>query len=364
MQREELDELLNNITEGKASDQEIRLFNRYYRAFQAEESKWDTLEMGDQQAIHDELKQSILKHIKPSKVIPFWKRPLPIAAAVAAMLLISVGLFFTNADDRDHILAGKNTAVLTLSNGKTIPLSESKSGLVIDASKISYDDGTSISTPAVLDSSSTAQLTISTPRGGTYEVVLTDGTHVWLNAESKLEFPAQFSGKQRMVSLTGEGYFEVAANKERPFKVRSGKQAVEVLGTHFNINAYEDEDAIKTTLLEGAVVVRSDSGVEFLKAGDQAVNTRGQIAVAKVNVSIPVAWKNKQFLFERENIHTIMRMIERWYNVEVSYSGEIPEETFSGGVSRFDKLSEVLKSLESTGRLKFKVTGRTVNVSM
>jgi len=364
MQKEGLRELLKNITEGKASDQEIRLFNRYYRAYQDEDSEWDSVEMGAQHEVHDELKRSILQRIKPVKVVPFWRKPLPVAAAVAAVLLISSALFFTRGDDRDQILAGKNTAILTLSNGKTIPLSETKNGLVIDASKISYNDGTSVAAYVGSDSMSTAGLKISTPRGGTYEVILADGTHVWLNAASKLEFPAQFSGKQRLVSLTGEGYFEVASNKQKPFKVLSGGQAVEVLGTHFNINAYEDERAIKTTLLEGSVVVSSDSGYELLKPGEQAVNANKHISVSKVNVSIPVAWKNKQFLFERESIQSIMRMVERWYDVEVSYSAEIPEETFSGGVSRFDKLSEVLKSLESTGKVKFEVKGRTVHVSM
>ncbi len=365
MQKEELRELLRNIIEGKASDQEIRLFNRYYKAYQDEDSDWNSDEMGEEQQVHDELKQSILNRIRPVKVVPLWKRPLPVAAAVAATLLICSILFFTKSDDRDHILAGRNTAVLTLGNGKTIPLNENKNGLVIEASKIRYNDGTSVSAHVVgSDTASTALLKISTPRGGTYEVILADGTHVWLNAASKLEFPAQFSGKQRLVSLTGEGYFEVAANKEKPFKVLSGGQAVEVLGTHFDINAYEDEQAIKTTLLEGTIVVSSESGYEILKPGDQAINTNNRISVSKVNVNIPVAWKNKQFLFERENIRSIMRMVERWYNVDVSYSGEISEETFSGGVSRFDKLSEVLKSLESTGKVRFEVKDRTVHVSM
>ena len=295
--------------------------------------------------------------------IGYWKW----IAGAAAMVLIAGSVIFMNAgDDRKSVMAGKAMATLTLKNGRTVVLDENKKGLVIDASKLTYDDGTSISADletAVGDNKRT-MLSVQTPRGGTYEVILRDGTHVWLNADSKLEFPDEFAASERQVKLSGEGYFEVAHDKNAPFKVISRTQEIAVLGTHFNLDAYEDEKIVRTTLLEGSVKVSNKSGEKFLRPGYQAANDGNQLTVAKTDVKTAVAWKNKQFLFERENIKAIMKKVERWYDVEVVYTGKISEETFSGGVSRFDNLSEILHSLESTGNVSFKVKDRTVYVSM
>ncbi|TKC04390.1 FecR family protein [Pedobacter frigoris] len=292
----------------------------------------------------------------------YWKW---IAAAAAIIMVVGSVSLLNSTDDRIHVEAGKNTATLTLPNGKAIALSDAKSGLVIDAGKLTYDDGSSVSDAAVglNEDNEAAMLSISTPKGGTYEIVLRDGTHVWLNADSKLEFPAKFLSSGRVVKLSGEGYFEVAKNKQAPFRVLTKVQEIEVLGTHFNVDAYDNEKSVKTTLLEGLVKVSANGVDKLLDPGFQSVNTGNRISIAKVDVNAAIAWKNKQFVFESENIKSIMRKVERWYNVEVIYTDEVSEETFSGGVSRFDNLSEVLKSLESTGNVSFKVKGRIVYVS-
>nr|WP_121271282.1 FecR family protein [Pedobacter schmidteae] len=308
--------------------------------------------------------------------------------SVAATLLLIIGLVFYNKrsalfDNRQQqvilandIAPGKNTATLTLADGKVIPLSDAKTGVVIDASKLSYNDGTAIST-SVQDQGKAGSLlnAIATPRGGQYHVVLPDGTKVWLNAASSIKFPSNFTGvKQRRVELTGEAYFEVSkttGDKPIPFVVVSPHQQVEVLGTHFNINAYADEASSKTTLLEGAVQVSSlnkdkSTAVENhsarLSPGQQASLNDRAIQIKTVNTEAAVAWKNNKFMFEGNNIQGIMRQVSRWYDVDVVFKGDISQEAFAGKISRFKHLSEVLDLIELTGLVHFKVEGRRITV--
>lgn len=308
--------------------------------------------------------------------------------SVAATSLLITGLvFYTKRsalpDDHEQhaillndIAPGKNTATLTLADGKVIPLSDAKTGVVIDASKLSYNDGTAIST-SVQDQGKAGSLlnAIATPRGGQYHVVLPDGTKVWLNAASSIKFPSNFTGvKQRRVELTGEAYFEVskiAGDKHIPFVVVSSNQQVEVLGTHFNINAYADEASSKTTLLEGAVQVSSlnndkstfvENHSARLSPGQQASLNDRAIQIKTVNTEAAVAWKNNKFMFEGNNIQGIMRQISRWYDVDVVFKGNISQEAFAGKISRFKHLSEVLDLIELTGLVHFKVEGRRITV--
>ncbi|HEY9197254.1 MAG TPA: FecR domain-containing protein, partial [Mucilaginibacter sp.] len=207
--------------------------------------------------------------------------------------------------------------------------------------------------------------TMTTPRGGQYWVVLPDGSRVLLNAASSLTYPTAFNGNERRVELTGEAYFEVAHNPAKPFRVSSSGQMVEVLGTHFNINAYQDEAAVKTTLLEGRVKVRAadKNKVRFLQPGQQSVVNAQTFEVNTVETDEAVAWKDGQFVFEGDNIQHIMRMISRWYDVEISYAGTPPDDNFGGNVSRFSNVSEVLKALQLTGKVRFQIEGRKITVS-
>ncbi|WEA00516.1 FecR family protein [Mucilaginibacter sp. SJ] len=301
-----------------------------------------------------------------------------IAIAASILLLITVGIVFRNSLIKEQTIAnntkvnkitpGGNKAVLTLADGSQIVLESAKKGvlanqqnsivnktadgkLVYDASKKQQDN---------------KQLqygynTISTPNGGQYQVVLPDGTVVWLNAASSLKFPVAFTGKERNVELSGEGYFEVAKNKVMPFRVTVNHSTVEVLGTHFNIMGYADEKSTNTTLLEGSVKIISSNKQKLIVPGEQA-RVNGEIEVAKVNATQAVEWKNGNFNFSHENIETIMRKVARWYNVTVQYQGTITNEGFVGTVPRSENITEVLNALELTGLVHFKIIERRVIV--
>ncbi|MES1159992.1 MAG: FecR domain-containing protein, partial [Bacteroidota bacterium] len=208
---------------------------------------------------------------------------------------------------------------------------------------------------------------IIVPVGGQYKVKLPDGTDVWLNAASSLEYPVEFAGNQRQVKLTGEAYFEVVKNGQVPFVVNvNDKMNVRVLGTHFNIMAYEDEDRISTTLLEGAVKLEDP-----LKPANTRVLTPGQqgdwsaytnLRVGPADVEESIAWKEGQFLFVNEDIHSIMRKLSRWYDIEVEYSKAIQHKNFDGSISRNRNISEVLKLMELTKSVHFAFEGRKILV--
>jgi transmembrane sensor len=323
-------------------------------------------------------KQTILNYIynyQLLKVSPRLKRAslLPkLTAIAAAVALIISGIWFYTYNpivknssvivNQNHIKAGKNSATITLPDGSRMQLSESKTGVVIDADQIKYTDGTLFETgkDGERTGSQLSGLTaISTPRGGTYQVALPDGTKVFLNADSKLEFANQTFNKDRRVKLTGEAYFIVVHQSKRPFRVESTGQIVEDIGTAFNINAYPEEGITRTTLVQGSASVND----VVLKPNQQSTLREGSLKVEEVDAELAVAWKNNQFIFEKEDIRYIMRMISRWYNVEIVYHGELPSTTFSGGVSRFANVSEVLRPLESTGEVKFKIDGRKIIVS-
>lgn len=262
---------------------------------------------------------------------------------------------------------GGNKAMLTLENGKKIQLSDSKTGVIIDASKLSYNDGTPI------NSEKSQTFTVSTPRGGTYEVRLPDGSSAWLNAASSITYsPATASdGSVRRVKLTGEAYFEVAKDPNHPFVVSTQKQNVTVLGTHFNINSYADERAVKTTLLEGSVRVDliSHEGIMLpdrsivLKPGMQADNAGAIIEVNPVEADLAISWKNGEFAFQNESLGEIMKKVARWYDVEVIYEDpEAQYKRYGGSISKFEKISKVLGMLELTGNVKFKVENNKIIV--
>ncbi|WP_285055481.1 FecR family protein [Pedobacter ginsengisoli] len=349
--------------------------------------------------------------------IVIWPRVIGAAAAVAAIVF---GIWFYEvASSRkaprndvvvNDIAPGRNGATITLANGKVIQLSDAKSGVVVGGEEgLVYNDGTEVGllrssrealgssrnasrnddqpNPSSLRGGTTKQspleMTASTAKGQTYQFTLPDGTRVWLNADSKLSFPSQFIGKERKILLDGEGYFEVAKNMAKPFIVQTDKQEVTVLGTHFNINSYANEGSTKTTLLEGSVRIsrhpddrsdllnstdkRSLPAVRddvVLKPNQQSIIAGNKpISITNVDVNEAVAWKNNKFVFDETDIRYIMRMVARWYNVEVIYTGTIPDEKFWGSVSRYENVSEVLKSLEQTGKIKFKIEGRRIYVS-
>lgn len=270
----------------------------------------------------------------------------------------------------NEITPGGNKAVLTLADGTKIVLDEAKNGrlakqqnAVITKAKdgqLIYD----LSKSGGRTSGETAYNTMATPRGGQYQLVLPDGTNVWLNSMSSLKFPTVFNGKERRVELIGEAYFEVAKDKSRPFYVSAKDMEVKVLGTHFNIAAYADEDNMRATLLEGSVKVNRGERESVILPGQEALVSSSQngFTIRQADVEKAVAWKNGYFLFRNESIESLMTTISRWYDMDVYYEGGMQDKIYGGKFSKTGNLSELLKSLELTGTIKFKVEGRRITV--
>ncbi|ACU03126.1 FecR family protein [Pedobacter heparinus] len=379
------EELLDRYVAGTATEAEKALVESWYikAPFSAKVPDADQL-LIDQKVSRDEL----VKYMQPAGVFKLWPR-IAIAAAAVAAIVFGVFLFKAPRNPKpaqgatnytNDIAPGKNTATLTLANGKTILLSDVKTGVIVDANSLKYNDNTVIPTEGRdLSSLRSVEMTIlSTPRGGTYQITLPDGTRAWLNADTKISFPSQFIGKERKILLiNGEVYFEVAKNKEKPFIVETSRQVVEVLGTHFNISAYKEEGSTKTTLLEGSVAVTStrarpkkpnERAIVYpgtvLKPNQESVlNENNELVLKQVDASEAIAWKNGEFIFNDEPLESIMRKLARWYDVEVIYQGVDKDRLFGGGVSRYDNISKILNKMEKTGGIHFKIEGKSVTVT-
>ncbi|WP_316791467.1 FecR family protein [Pedobacter frigoris] len=397
MTTKQAEEIILKFEAGTATEEEKSRLETWYARFKDKSGNVPVDEL-----LQDQRESWMLleKEYLNSKQVSLWPR---IAAVAAAVTAITLGVWFYNISNTprhpdtetssaqaavNDIAPGKNGATITLANGKVIQLSDAKSGVVI-GEDLKYSDGEILRDAlddkgGVFSSRVSRDLVASTTKGQTYEFILPDGTHVWLNADSRISFSSQFIGKTRKILLEGEAYFEVAKNKKVPFIVQTDQQTVEVLGTHFNINSYKDEGSVKTTLLEGSVLVSclpatannnnsslhkgvspqgGESGV-VLKPNEQASLTANKtITVDEVNPNEAIAWKNGKFMFNDESLESIMRKIERWYDVDVEYQGVDPKETFGGSVSRFENVSKVLKKLELTGGIQFKIEGRKIVVS-
>lgn len=261
------------------------------------------------------------------------------------------------------ILPGHQGAILTLSNGNKIVLDSMKNGVVAtqNGAKIMLVDGQLSYNP---NSGPTEMVynTMSTPKGRVFTIQLSDGTQVWLNASSSITYPIVFTGSKREVEITGEAYFEVAHHASKPFIVKRNDMEIKVLGTHFNVNAYADEEDIKVTLLEGAVRVSNGSGDIKIEPGQQVKVGKTSLSLNKdINLAAVMAWKNGEFFFDRASIKTVMRQIQRWYNVEVVYQGKVTRH-FGGTIPRNVDASKVFEMLEMTGGVNFKIVGEKVVV--
>ena len=293
----------------------------------------------------------------------FWGRA---AAAIFIFALLGGGIWVINRQSGNDILPGGNRAVLTLDDGSQIVLDNAHNGTLAqqgNAEIVKLDDGKLAYDIVSNEKSQIISNKITTPRGGQYFVSLPDGTNVWLNATSSIKFPATFTGNKRNVEITGEVYFEVAFDANAPFIVKIGNAEVKVLGTHFNINAYEDENDVKVTLLEGKVMISSSLAPSVsLSPGQQAsLSKTGDLEVAKIDPNDAITWKNGYFQFNQDDIQTVMRQISRWYDVEVEYESTIPKQLFAGEMQRNLTLSQVLNILEKS-QVKFKIKDRKIIV--
>ena len=252
------------------------------------------------------------------------------------------------------VAPGSNKAVLTLANGTTIVLDSARSGKLTQqggVSVIKLDSGRIAYTSPVEKPDQALYNTLTTPRGGQYQLTLPDGSRVWLDAASSIKYPTTFRGKEREVEMTGEAYFEIAKNTGMPFVVKAGGTTTTVLGTHFNINAYEDERTLITTLLEGSVKFGCGKEEKVLHPGQQAVlnaETRS-FTVKEADTYQAVAWKNGQLDFDNKDLPAIMRQISRWYDIDINFQSTYDGATFGGGISRQLNLSHVLRLLDRGG---------------
>ncbi|ARS39132.1 hypothetical protein CA265_05365 [Sphingobacteriaceae bacterium GW460-11-11-14-LB5] len=373
MQKEEISKLLQKKQAGNCTPEEIAFLESWY-------AQWNKdLPLG---LTEEELFEDLLIIKKMTSTLPaerhFKISSRSLAIAASLLVIMSIGLYFYLHNQRiDYNLAlhdiqpGGNKATVTLANGQRFDLKNLEGGVVVDKSGLEYNDGTAISEIGSAKGAA-QQLVLSTPKGGQYQITLSDGTKVWLNAASSLKFLSSFAGqKERRVELTGEAYFQVNHDAKQPFRVMSAGQLAEDLGTSFNINNYADEPLSKTTLVEGSMQVRSlknaqDKNPILLKPSQQAsIDAVGAISLRMVNTAETLGWKNDNFIFDGEDLNSAMRKIARWYNIDVVYEPDVKANStpiLDGLVSRKSKLSEVLKWIETVGEVRFKIEGRRVTV--
>ncbi len=380
MTREEYNKLYEKCSSGKCTSLEQKELESYQDSFEFVEMDWDTSRMGDPETIKRSLQAELKESLEAFSRQRIRRIRTWYSAAAILLIILSAGLYFNRKTEapvlaktipprfQNDVLPGDNRAVLTLDDGSQINLDDAENGLLASESNIEIKKvGTGqVEYTGGSQSAQTVKYnSLSTPMGGQYQLVLPDGSKVWLNSGSSLRFPTAFVGSERIVELKGEAYFEISKNKQMPFRVRTNNAMdVKVLGTHFNIMAYDDEKNISTTLLEGSVQVLKESGTVLLQPGQEASMNKG---TGKINVSAAdpeeaIAWKNGYFIFSNENIESIMRKVSRWYNVEVTFQGNLSNKDFVGTISRNKNVSELLKMLELTGAVHFSIEGRRITV--
>jgi ferric-dicitrate binding protein FerR (iron transport regulator) len=381
--KDEFITLYKKYLEGQCTPEEIEQLEAYGDDIGMPDNSWEN-DLGDREKLFNALQHKLQESIGyegGARRTWYARRWFSMAASVLILLSISFGLWkvskhqnqeqqqnYATAPINKKIVPGSNKAYLTMANGSVITLNGAANGTLASQSGIKVDkvkEGLlKYTTNDKVSSEETAFNLITTPRGGKYQVELADGTRVWLNSATSLKYPANFTGKERRVELSGEAYFEVAKNPSKPFLVTVNGVTVRVLGTHFNIMGYNDEKAVKTTLLEGSVKLSYNAHEALLKPGEQGLLNTSQTGfeVSNVDVDDVVAWKNGFFAFNNEDIQTIMKRISRWYDVDVVFPEQFKRKNFGGTVSCFDDVSQVLKSLELTGSIHFKIEGRRIIV--
>jgi transmembrane sensor len=379
MQKQDIKELSEKITAGTASAEEIQLYNQLCNYFDSGAKEWDEGLFGNKRDLEKKMKGAIWKQTGMEN--PVYKmRWFKWAAAASVILMVYSGYLLLTKNSADtkteavkspakkilenDISPGQTGAILTLASGETIILDSAENGSLADQGNVSVikKDGELVyrtegkNVEAVYN-------TISTPKGRQFNLVLADGSKAWLNSASSITFPTAFIGAERKIVITGEAYFEVAHNASKPFIVETGKNLVRVLGTHFNINAYDNEKVVSVTLLEGSVDVSRGNVSRVIKPGQQAqINEDEEISLLRnVDLDHVVAWKNGRISFQGADLGTVMRQMSRWYDVDIEYNSKV-DDLFYADMARSTMLSDVLKALELTTNVRFKIEGRKVIV--
>lgn len=372
MKENEFRDLLEKYTAGQCTEPEKALLESWYLSLEEGQEAPSKKDL-------DQASRAVWASSRPPKTNKSISY-LRIGAAAAILTVTAISFYFLRPSREElivvehsesparaieaDVLPGGNRAILTLSDGSAINLDVAQMG------RLAEQGGTGInktgqgqvaygSSESKGDSKPLFNI-ITTPRGGQFQIVLPDGTRVWLNAASSLKFPTVFSQQLREVTLTGEAYFEVAPIKSKPFLVSSEGSVIEVLGTHFNIMAYEDE-VFTTTLLEGSVRVKHGTSERVIHPGQEA-RVNGLIKVKEADVENAIAWKNGLTVFNNSSIESIMRQISRWYDLDVTYKGTMPQRLFTGKIPRGARLSQLLKVLELSD-INFKIEEKKLIVT-
>ncbi len=364
---EELQQLLTNYPDLLEFVRKMETEEGFKQALE----QYKSLDHKEDVSGEDRMLQGILSRIRRDhqpKVARHWMK----AAVAASVVLLFFAVFYTLSErfaskgkvalqSQVNFTPGTSKAVLMTSDGRQLELSSSYEGIIV-GDQLLYEDGSVLLDEEAMDQD--IVLTLATPRGGQYQVVLPDGTRVWLNADSKLQYPKVFSGNNRMVEMEGEAYFEVAKNDAQPFIVQTNREKVEVLGTHFNVNSYPEETTSAVALLEGKVKVSiADQSAEFLQPGQQSLVKGGVIQVQQIAIAESVAWKNGEFMFNNESLSSVMRKLARWYDIEVEIAPDVQDISIWGSLSRYDNFSEALQVIKMTDdHIQFKVEGRRVKL--
>lgn len=374
MTEEEYIILYEKRAKGTCSGSELSRLEAFEK-FQLTHENWDWDEsMGEKETV----KQQLLQRIEQSLRSSVGKRTQwsVWSSAAAAIILLAIGFIWYTKEPainrgqkerHNDVASGYDKARLTLGNGATMELNGKERGSLLKDSYLevlSAADGQLIYRfNDAVDMEEENWSTLETPKGGQYQLQLPDGSKVWLNASSSLRFSNEFNRNERIVELQGEAYFEVSKSS-KPFRVMAGGTEVVVLGTHFNISAYQDDQLTKTTLLAGAVKVIRHGTNRLLKPGEQALvqGEETDISILRVDTEEAVAWHHGLFMFTNEDIRSVMKKIQRWYDVEVVYEKNITNYQLSGSISRYGDIKDVLQMLELTGIVHFKKEGRRIVV--
>ena len=376
---DQIKDLLSRYRQGQCSDAERSAVEAWYGQMLSR-SDWN-FRPGEEPEIGDRIKARLEQKLFPGRR----KKIIRITsvmryAAVVALVAASATIAYrrhqhapampprvVHAEKLPGALPGGNRAVLTLGNGHHIVLDSANAGMLArqgntrvvmsGGGQISYEAGASATKKPVFN-------TLTTPRGGKYELVLPDGSKVWLNAASSITFPACFGADKREVRVLGEAYFEIAPSRSAPFEVSAGTMKVLVLGTHFNVMAYQDEARMETTLLEGSVKVEKGDTALVLRPGQQArITSDGRMNLLRdVNEDKIIAWKNNLFCFDHDDIQSVMHQLARWYDLDVEIKGNIKSH-FSGTLPQNVNASDIFRVLEQTGGIHFSLENQKVIVS-
>lgn len=381
MKNADIPALLDKYKTGTITPEELDVLEDWYLNWQPEQTEITDEEL---QALKDEVWQSLYIPQGKNTRIRLWPG---MAAAASLLLLIAATAYFfyptskmsmsaqvTTHHIKNDAAPGGNKALLTLANGQQVVLSDAADGKIAEQGattinktkngQLIYQSQDNLSSNAFVP---TIYNTLTTPRGGQYHIVLSDGTQVWLNAASTLTYPVSFTNGERKVVAQGEVYFEVARNEKKPFKVSLGNQEITVLGTSFNVQGYADDTCISTTLLTGSIriynVTTGQSGL--LRPGQEARLGKkpAQLSIRNVNTENAVSWKEGYFVFDNEDIQSIMKTMSRWYDVDVEYKNYNNQDRYGGTFSRSSNMSDILRNLEQVGHVHFETQSDKIIVT-